>query len=119
MPEEQKPISSEGDSGAEFSLKSSLLIHKYPQGVGGWLLFFCILLTFFVPTRILYELVTSFQSGLELNSVGWFYVVADAALAAFTFLTGVLLWRGRRNAVSIAKYCLLAHPAFALAFTLR
>ena len=82
-------------------------------GVGGWLLFFCISLTFLAPAwqarigaRALRNLATArvpIQTLLRLGSVGAIY----SGLAVFSCIAGVILWTQRPQGVNVAKAYLL------------
>jgi hypothetical protein len=90
---------------------------RAPSGVGGWLLFLCVVLTFVVPIGIVYQMIVALRSGLDV--VGLVYALVYLALATFSFVAGLLLWRIRPNAVTTAKLFLLAQAAFALALYLK
>jgi len=82
-------------------------------GVGGWLLFLCISLTFFSPiwqaflaAKALRNLATArvpIQTLLRLGSVGAIY----AGLAIFSCIAGAMLWMEKPEAVKVAKAYLL------------
>jgi Protein of unknown function (DUF2569) len=83
------------------------------RGVGGWLLFFCISLTFISPVaqvlvaeKTIRNLVTvrvPIQTILRLGSVGAIY----AGLAIFSYFAGVMLWMENPKGVKVAKAYLL------------
>jgi hypothetical protein len=54
------------------------------KGVGGWLLFFCIALTFLAP---LVMVVSVWGSGFELEGM------IDLALAGFGVVVGIMVWK--------------------------
>ncbi|MBI5582737.1 MAG: DUF2569 family protein [Deltaproteobacteria bacterium] len=94
-------------------------MEKYVK-VGGWLKFFCVVLTVFSPLRCIFELVTSFQVLSRL----WdqfprlkTLVVGDGSMSiglmAFSIYTGVALWQIRPRAVVVAKYFLLSYLGYA------
>lgn len=82
-------------------------------GVGGWLLFLCISLTFIAPigqalvaARALRNLAIArvpIQTLLRLGSVGGIY----AGLAIFSCIAGAMLWMEKPEAVKVAKAYLL------------
>jgi hypothetical protein len=82
-------------------------------GVTGWLLFFCISLTFFAPVtqafvaaKTLRNLATArvpIQALLRLGSVGGLY----ACLAVFSSIAGVMLWMEKPRRVNVAQAYLL------------
>jgi hypothetical protein len=82
-------------------------------GVTGWLLFFCISLTFFAPVtqafvaaKALRNLATArvpIQTLLRLGSVGAIYT----GLAVFSSIAGVMLWMEKPRGVNVAKAYLL------------
>jgi hypothetical protein len=85
------------------------------RGVGGWLLFLCIGLTFFAPVsqaliaakalRNLATLRLSIQTFLRIGTVGTIY----GGLAIFSCIAGVMLWMENPRGVSVAKaYFLVA-----------
>lgn len=85
------------------------------QGVGGWLLLFCLGLTIFTPLLTLVMLAVSFNSASSLAGQypGLMRVtladsVLSAGLCAFSIYAGVQLWKIRPNAVRTAKRYLLA-----------
>lgn len=90
---------------------------RAPSEVGGWLLLFCVVLTFVLPISIVYPTIAALQSGLDV--VGLVYALVYLAVAIFSFVSGLLLWRVRPNAVTTAKLFLLAQAAFALALYLK
>jgi hypothetical protein len=93
------------------------------QGVGGWLLFFCLSLTLFSPIFSLGSLVTSYSEsspyfngfpGLRVASV--IDVSLSVGLMGFSIYAGVGLWRLRASAVQTAKrylWCFLGYQAIA------
>src|ERR1035438_9918091 len=64
--------------------------HVHPtldlRGVGGWLLFFCIVTTILIPLATMGEAATSNDPVL---------ILPDVALAILAFCTGLSLWRVR------------------------
>lgn len=85
---------------------------RMPSAVGGWLLFFCIVLTFVIPITTVYSTVMALRSGLDV--FGLVYEFALLALAGFSFAAGVSLWLVLPNAVAIARLFLIARAVFAL-----
>jgi len=83
------------------------------HGIGGWLLFLCISLTFLVPARQLVIAINAFrnlatsrvsiQALLRLGSVGAIYT----GLAIFSCVAGVMLWMENPKGVDVAKAYLL------------
>ena len=65
------------------------------QGVGGFLLFFCISIAIFRPLGFVAEILQ--------NPHDMFGVVFDLGLAAFSIYTGVHTWRARPNALKLIK----------------
>ena len=84
-------------------------------GVRGWLLLFCILLTFITPASIAYQMVVALRLGLN-DTV---YVLVYLVIGLFSFIAGLLLWRVRPNAVTTAKIFLLTQAAFAVALYIK
>lgn len=78
-----------------------------PTGVGGWLAFFCVLLTIFGPLSILFQLATiaevfeKIPRGLE----GSYYVcsVFDIAVCVYGFIAGCKIWSGNKEGREIAQ----------------
>ena len=93
-------------------------------GVSGWLLLFCISLTFVGPipealiaARAFRNLATArvpIQTLLRLGSVGAIY----AGLAVFSCIAGVMLWRKKPKGVSVAKGYLLIGAALPISLFL-
>jgi hypothetical protein len=90
---------------------------RAPSSVGGWLLFFCVVLTLVLPISIVYQMITVLQSAPDVAS--FIYALVYLAVAVFSFASGLLLWRARPNAVTTAKLFLLAQVAFALALYIK
>src|SRR5437667_5411416 len=84
-----------------------------PRGVGGWLLFLCISLTFFGPViqatiglKVLRNLATQrvpVETVLRLGSVGAIYT----GLAIFSCFAGIMLWMENPRGPHVAKAYLL------------
>ena len=93
-------------------------------GVGGWLLFFCISLTFLAPIRqafiaanALRNLPTArvpIETVLRLGSVGAIY----GSLAVFSCVAGVMLWMEMPKGVMVAKAYLLVGAALPISLYL-
>ena len=85
---------------------------KY-EGVGGWLLFFCIDLTCFFPAAAVYRVLSHTIPMLSKThdtkrQVLWtVYAVMFLGIAAGAFVTGIRLWLVRSGAVRMAKSWLL------------
>jgi hypothetical protein len=87
------------------------------RGVGGWLLFLCVGLTFFASTsqaliaaRALRNLATlrvPIQTLLRLGTVGTIY----AGLATLSCIAGVMLWMENPKGVGVAKAYFLVSSA--------
>ena len=60
------------------------------RGVGGWLLFFCIVTTIIIPLATMAE---------AANSNDPVVILTDVALAILAFCTGLSLWRVRTHAL--------------------
>jgi len=85
--------------------------HDY-EGVAGWLLFFCCVLTFVVPVSILYQISNTIPLILKTRSIErqilWsVYVVLFLGVGAFALVAGVRLWTECDGAVRLAKVWLL------------
>ena len=72
---------------------------EYPNliGVGGWLLWFCIVTTIISPAIVLVSTL-SHPSG---------YSLIDICLAAFSVFTGVSLWKAKPQALRLRKILLV------------
>jgi CHASE2 domain-containing sensor protein len=91
------------------------------RGVSGWLLIFCISLTFVAPvTQVLVaakairNLATArvpIQTLLRLGSVGAIY----SGLTILSCMAGVMLWMRKPNAVNVAKAYLVIGAALPIA----
>jgi hypothetical protein len=88
-----------------------------PAGVRGWLLLFCVVLTFLNPASIAYQMVVALRLGLDV--VGTVYVLGYSAIALFSLTAGLFLWQVRPNAVTTAKIFLLTQAAFAVALWMK
>ncbi len=115
MPEETDPTPP-APAGQEQPLR---LLPKGPQGVGGWLLLFCLGLIVFFPLFTLNNLVSSHRTALSLASryPGLLVVtLVDGALSlamvAFSIYAGVSLWRIRPGAVRTAEIYLLCYLCY-------
>jgi len=81
----------EKHSDAELTRKNYFAAGYAPlRGVGGWLLFFCIMTTIIIP------LVTIAEAA---NSNDPVVILTDVALAILAFCTGLSLWRVRPHAL--------------------
>src|SRR5436309_10818333 len=81
-------------------------------GVGGWLLYFCLVLTVGVPLKVVAGLGESYSVAFTRRDpalVGFITIlgVFQIGLAAFSIYAGVRLWRVRPGAVATAKRFLL------------
>lgn len=75
-------------------------------GVRGWLLALCLYLMVLIPALAVLGLIGAWQSAPSsptLQSALALEAVFELALAAFAFYAGLMLYRLRPNAVSIAK----------------
>jgi len=90
-------------------MQPSQVEHQIQAGVGGWLLFFCLNLTFVYPATSLYQIVTHIVPRLmgRHNPTFIFLLsvdcVASTALAVFGFLAGLKLWLVKPKAVRFAR----------------
>ncbi len=80
------------------------------NGVGGWLMFFIITLTFFSPLgtcsvlgRYDSEWGSLYQAYPVIRTIKWINVVFGVGLVCFSVYAGISLWKVRPNAVAIAK----------------
>ena len=82
------------------------------QGIGGWLALFIFALIFVSPVSLLVQAVGSLQNAAWAGSP--IAALLGIGLACFSIYAGILLWRVRRNAVTVAKRFLLAGLAIHL-----
>ena len=92
-------------------------IQRDPCGVGGWLLFLCVILTFVFPIQVVHQMILALRSRLGILDL--IYVLVYLGIAIFSFTAGILLWRVRPNAVATAKLFLLAQVAFAISLYVK
>ena len=95
------------EEGGTESLMEQTVRHDY-AGVEGWLLFFCCVLTFIVPTRTIYHVsrtipLISKTHSVKLQILCSVYVALFLGLAAFALVAGVRLWIQCAGAVRLAK----------------
>ena len=83
---------------------------KSEYGVGGWLLFLCVIMVIISPIRSAYSLVTAYVEVLSLmkDFPGLIFVtivdtIFSVALVGFGIYAGLALWRIRPGAVRTAK----------------
>jgi hypothetical protein len=86
------------------------------QGVGGWLMFFCIILIFLNPLGHALIAIRAFRGlaakGAPVTIVGVISIgVTHIGLAIFSVIAGSLLWLEKRSGVSVAKMYLLVATA--------
>jgi hypothetical protein len=89
------------------------------QGVGGWLLLFCVLVTIVGPAITVFSYSAEFARILEdwdgFRTVPTFHLVTDVGglgLTAFAVYTGIALWTIKPNAVRTAKTLLIVGFAY-------
>jgi hypothetical protein len=95
------------------------------KGVGGWLLFFCIVLTIIGPLVGIFNLASGFATCyplLERFPALILLLLVDTilslALIAFGIVTGIMLWRVLPNARKIAKIYLWSSLGYAVIATI-
>jgi hypothetical protein len=87
---------------------------KEYDGVTGWLLLFCCVLIFVVPTSTIYQVFThtlpliSKTHSLKREILWTVYAALFVIVAALALVTGVRLWMVCAGAVRLAKVWLLA-----------
>lgn len=87
------------------------------KGIGGWLMFFIVILVFITPIYLLFDIVAnptfySFSSGVyDLSSIIWVL-----ALAIWSVVVGISLWRRKENAVIWAKEFLIVSTVLGVFF---
>jgi Protein of unknown function (DUF2569) len=93
---------------------------KY-QGVGGWLMFLCIILTILSPLKSAHNLITGFQEILPLRNefpglmlVAVVDTILGLGLVAFGFYAGMKLWQKMSGAVRAAKTYFLIFLAYSV-----
>jgi len=76
-----------------------------PKEVGGWLLFFCIVLTIIIPAQSLYQIFFNMIPRLtrtheaRVTVLLVVHCILLGALAAYSGITGFSLWTAKREAV--------------------
>ena len=87
---------------------------EYPKlkGVGGWLLLLCVLLTIVFPLNAIYATGRSFA--YHPDALILVLDLTNVALAIFSLVAGVMLWRVQNNALAVAKTLLLLSPLHAV-----
>lgn len=91
------------------------------RGIGGWLLFLIVSLTFLNPGVTIYNLYTGYR---EAHTVFYLFpglrttflidVVLSSSMIAFSLYAGISLWRIKASAVRVAKKYMIAAVAYAL-----
>jgi len=104
-------------------LPPSAFIDPQYCGVGGWLLFFCLVLTLFSPLATLFNLVGSFAAASPafarfpgLLAISVIDTLLSVGLMVFSIYAGIGLWRIQPGAVQTTKTFLkffLGYLAFA------
>ena len=95
-------------------------VGKNLYGVGGWLLFLCIILTIIAPVFTVFGLVSTFAMLDEMNVIrnykefATISSISGSLIVVFGLIAGLFLWNRWSNAVAIAKTYLI----FAMANTL-
>jgi hypothetical protein len=82
------------------------------RAVRGWSLLLCIMLTIVFPLNILYGTVRSLR--YHPDGVVLLINATNVALGALSFAAGLMLWRVRKNAITMAKAFLLLSPVHAV-----
>lgn len=99
------------------STSSSMpLVVTGPQGVGGWLVFFCVGLTILGPLFLLGQMVSTWetsQAGFSrfpsIKTAMIWENFGRSVLLIYGFVVGCIIWSGSSNGRSIAKKYLLIH----------
>jgi hypothetical protein len=96
----------------ELGLNSTLDVEEKYQGVQGWLILFCLVLTVIAPCSCLFHLAHTLPLLMRTHDprrqILWtVFVVMYLAIAGVAFVTGIRLWLVRRGAVRMAKLWLL------------
>lgn len=87
------------------------------RGVTGWLLLLCIGLTLGIPLLTAYNWSKIIGKGIE--PFPWSSLLISIAMAGFSFVAGLLLWRVHPKAVPVAKAYFMAEMALPIVFGAR
>ena len=99
---------------SEYQMEQTCIKENEYEGVAGWLLFFCCVLTFFIPISTLYQIITHTipmisKTHNHKRQILWsVYAALFLGVAGFALVTGVRLWLVCTGAVRLAKIWLLA-----------
>jgi hypothetical protein len=82
-----------------------------PEGIGGWLLLFCIILTLVTPALFAYQALPGFsdefatiaESYPAIGKAFWVETVAYAVITCYGLLIGIMLWRHHPSSKGWAK----------------
>ena len=87
-----------------------------PKGVGGWLVFFCVIRTILSPLFFLVTISTRLEQSQpvfdqfpNLKTAVMWENIGSAALLIYGFIVGYMIWSGNPNGREIAKKYLLIH----------
>jgi hypothetical protein len=78
---------------------------KHP-GIGGWLYFFCVLLTLLLPIAFASRVVLLLEHP-ERTQGRWVTEAIDATLAIYGIVTGIALWTKRKTAITQTRVFIL------------
>jgi hypothetical protein len=94
--------------------KSNPLAPTNPEltGVAGWLLLLCVLLTIVLPLSNLYGTARSLR--YHPDTVVLLFNAINVGLGILSLAAGVMLWRVRNHAVTVAKVFFVLSPVHAL-----
>jgi hypothetical protein len=88
---------------------------KSLKGIGGWLLFFCIVFTIIVPISFAYELIKTYQEVSiyfyrfnNLEIITTLDILLGTILILLSIYAGISLWTTQKNAIKIIKIYLIA-----------
>jgi len=94
----------------ENSTKVILKNEENLSGIGGWLLFFCIVITIFNPLRTAYQLIEEYAAieGLTadfpfLNDLVYTETVFSVLLALISIFVGIKIWSVNKTKITIVS----------------
>lgn len=97
-------------------------VRSRPYGVGGWLVFFCLLITFLVPLFTLPTMFTTweraspqFAAHPALKNAFIFANVTIVLLLIYGIIIGILINRGKKNGKKLAKQYLVVRLVTSIA----
>ena len=117
---EKDAVKSLGSNNGEIRNPDDAQIEKY-QGVDGWLLLFCIILTIIGPLSTLYTILNSYRETHQffnlypgLKNIYYIDILLSGVLMTLSVRAGRALWNLKKGAVRTAKSYLLIYLWYTL-----